>query len=80
MKQIPRLLEWSVTRGGPFLNRVVPGQLIRELKGEDMPPLGRAVKEQARQKKKQVQGPWAGLGCRFWGQWDERRPVWKEGS
>lgn len=28
MKQIPRLLEWSVTRGGPFLNRVVPGQLI----------------------------------------------------
>ena len=38
-------------QGRAILNKVVPEQLIRELKGEDTQTLGRAAKKQARQRK-----------------------------
>lgn len=52
----------------PILNTVVLGKLIRKAREEDKTSLGRAEEEWVRQRKKQMQGPWVGMECRFWGQ------------
>lgn len=57
----------------PILNRVFLGKLIRKAREEDKTPLGKAEEEQVGHRKKQMQGPWVGMGCRFWGQGSRNR-------